>query len=1054
MRQSVFLLTAALAAGLSSLSLHAAVSIETGSYVFQHYSPDQYGAAPQNWDIAQDNRGIFYFANENGVLEFDGVSWRTIRLSNASMVRALAVDERGTVYVGGKGTFGMLRPDSAGTMRYFPLLDKVPEADRKFSDVWRILPTRAGVYFSAYERLFRLDPDGSLRVWRPVSNFGRAFSIQGELYVKTREQGLTRMQGTSLVPVAGGALFKTVGITAGYSRDDGGLIATPTGFFRLDTDGVKPFPTSADPYFAANLLYTFHVFPDGEIAAGTQKGGVVLLSRDGVIDRVLTKASGLTDDRVESIYGDRQGGVWLAGFSGITRLNPGLSRFEPDLGLAGDVQTVVRAGGSMYAGTTAGLFWMTPASGEAPRFERISGIETTVWTLVPRADELVAATSGGVFLISGKQAARKQATEIDKTQHGLLVHDVASSLRDPAVIYTAGRAGVAMLRQERDRWVKAAALAVPGQEFRSVVEDPDGRVWATTREAIWRIDFRGETVKQERFADAQGAPAGWKNARLFQGHVVFATPKGLRRFSESSGRFEPDNSLGTQFADGSRDVFSIFDSRSGDVWITGEGYHGVLLKQASGYKWLPAPLLGAGIQEIYGMWVDGDETTWAVGAKWVLYRWDRALYGQPDKDFHVLTRSISNIDSKSVVYGGAGSFNSVQLPYRENALRFEFAAPFTEDASAVEYQVRLEGSDRDWSAWGKESRKDYTHLPEGSYRFEVRAHSPHGAISESTALAFGVLPPWYRTWLAYGIYAILACFAVWGIVGWRTRQLVEEKRQLENIVAERTVEIREQRDEIHRQERKGHSLLLNILPETVAEELKTTGSVKPVAFDDVTVCFTDFVGFTLSSEKMAPAKLVDALNQYFTAFDEIIARYGLEKLKTIGDSYMFVSGLPIPRSSHAVDAVLAALEMVEVVKRLAPVTGWNIRVGLHSGPVVAGVVGIRKFAFDIWGNTVNFAARMESSGVPGRVNLSERACSMTHGLIHCEPRGAIRIKEGRELPMFLAAGPAPDLLAGPSIDGIPAAFAARYEAQFGEKPASFPPQPVISADLSRVMAAQ
>jgi class 3 adenylate cyclase len=286
-------------------------------------------------------------------------------------------------------------------------------------------------------------------------------------------------------------------------------------------------------------------------------------------------------------------------------------------------------------------------------------------------------------------------------------------------------------------------------------------------------------------------------------------------------------------------------------------------------------------------------------------------------------------------------------------------------------------------------------------------------------------------------------FGVWGIVRWRTQQLKEDKKRLEIIVEERTVEIRQQRDEIHVQERKSHSLLLNILPAKVADELKATGAVQPVGFDDVTVCFTDFVGFTLSSEKMPPDKLVDALNEYFTAFDEIIARYGLEKLKTIGDSYMFASGLPVRRESHAVDAVLAAIEMADVVKVLAKKvdgTGWNIRIGLHSGPVVAGVVGIRKFAFDIWGNTVNFAARMESSGVHGRVNMSERTCGLTRGLIDCEARGKVKIKEGRELPMFLAIGPVGD-------------FAARYKAEFGEDPRALPEMPsVVAEEVSAVRA--
>jgi class 3 adenylate cyclase len=395
------------------------------------------------------------------------------------------------------------------------------------------------------------------------------------------------------------------------------------------------------------------------------------------------------------------------------------------------------------------------------------------------------------------------------------------------------------------------------------------------------------------------------------------------------------------------------------------------------------------------------------------------------------------------LYGGAGAFEWRSLSWRQNNLHFEFAAPFYEDPAAVEFQSQLKGRDSEWSQWSHQPSRDYTYLPEGGgYEFQVRARTPHGIVSQPATVSFGVTPPWYRSWWAYSIYVILLGFGVWGIVRWRTRQLEEDKKRLEVIVEERTVEIRQQRDEIHVQERKSHSLLLNILPAKVADELKATGAVQPVGFDDVTVCFTDFVGFTLSIEKMPPAKLVDALNEYFTAFDEIIARYGLEKLKTIGDSYMFASGLPVRRESHAVDAVLAALEMAEVVKVLAKKvdgTGWNIRIGLHSGPVVAGVVGIRKFAFDIWGNTVNFAARMESSGVHGRVNMSERTCGLTRGLIDCEARGKVKIKEGRELPMFLAVGP---------IDE----FAVRYKAEFGEDPRALPEMPLVVEAASAVRA--
>jgi class 3 adenylate cyclase len=392
-----------------------------------------------------------------------------------------------------------------------------------------------------------------------------------------------------------------------------------------------------------------------------------------------------------------------------------------------------------------------------------------------------------------------------------------------------------------------------------------------------------------------------------------------------------------------------------------------------------------------------------------------------------LTRRIQ-LNGKEDWYGGAGPISKSRLPWKSNNLRFEFAAPFYEEPSTVEYQVRLEGSDNDWTPWSHETQRNYTHLSEGSYKFHIRARTPHGTVVEDSSVGFGVLPPWYRTWWAYTTYVFFGGFGIWGIVGVRTRQLEADKRRLEGIVEERTAEVRKQRDEIQVEQEKSQSLLLNILPAKVADELKTTGSVQPVTFDDVTVCFTDFVGFTVSSEKMAAGSLVDALNQYFTKFDEIVARYGLEKLKTIGDSYMFASGLPATRKSHAVDAVLAALEMVEVVQDFRMReggTGWNIRVGLHSGPVVAGVVGTKKFAFDIWGNTVNFAARMESSGVPGRVNMSEHTNELTQGLIESEARGHVKIKEGRELPMFLASGPVADINE-------------RYRTAFGEEPRSLP----------------
>ncbi len=236
------------------------------------------------------------------------------------------------------------------------------------------------------------------------------------------------------------------------------------------------------------------------------------------------------------------------------------------------------------------------------------------------------------------------------------------------------------------------------------------------------------------------------------------------------------------------------------------------------------------------------------------------------------------------------------------------------------------------------------------------------------------------------------------------------------------------------------SLLLNILPAEVADELRAKGLVSPKYFEDVTILFTDFVGFTLSTEKLAAEELVEMLHDYFTAFDQIVARYKLEKLKTIGDSYMCISGLPVRNPSHPVDIVMAAFEMLHAVEERARTdrpAKWKVRIGVHTGPVIAGVVGINKFAFDIWGDTVNYSSRMESSGEANRINLSERTYSRVKDFIECEYRGKVLTKEKRELDMYFANGILPGLMNG-ATEAPPPAFVRRYNVYFQKDPAAFP----------------
>lgn len=227
-----------------------------------------------------------------------------------------------------------------------------------------------------------------------------------------------------------------------------------------------------------------------------------------------------------------------------------------------------------------------------------------------------------------------------------------------------------------------------------------------------------------------------------------------------------------------------------------------------------------------------------------------------------------------------------------------------------------------------------------------------------------------------------------------------------NEISNQKEEILLQRDDIERQKGEIERLILNILPAEVAQELGKTGIATPRYYENVSVLFTDFKEFTSIAEELSAQDLVAELNECFVAFDEIIERYGLEKIKTIGDAYMCASGIPTPSADHAHNAVLAAIAIQEYIadsnrKRIQKgAVMWELRIGIHSGPVVAGVVGRKKFAYDIWGNTVNIANRLESSGAVGRVNISSATYNLIKDSFDCEYRGKIHAKNMGEVEMY------------------------------------------------------
>jgi len=375
----------------------------------------------------------------------------------------------------------------------------------------------------------------------------------------------------------------------------------------------------------------------------------------------------------------------------------------------------------------------------------------------------------------------------------------------------------------------------------------------------------------------------------------------------------------------------------------------------------------------------------------------------------VLARIIINSDS--IIDFSAGSYGADLLDkkqmifdFRHNNLVFELAS-----ADTLAYMYYLEGFDKDWSpSWLISNYKEYTNLPAGRYKLRIRYTDLETIGGEISILDFRVLRPWYLTPVAIILYLSLVVMIIWALYSHMNLRFARTQFMLEQIINKRT-------EDLIIEKEKSEDLLANVLPKNAADEIMMTGKATKIKYNFVTVLFSDIQGFTRIAEEMNPEVLIDELDKFFFHFDSVAEKYSIEKIKTIGDAYMCAGGIPEKNRTNPVEVILAALEMQAYMSKLkesSMIEGmkyWDIRIGIHTGTVVAGVVGQRKLSYDIWGDTVNTASRMESSGEAGRINISGTTYEFVKDFFFCEHRGKMPVKYKGELDMYFVSGILPEL---------------------------------------------
>jgi signal transduction histidine kinase/DNA-binding response OmpR family regulator len=762
----------------------AGTLLAQGQPAIRNYPPDEYGAHNQNWTIVQDARGVMYFGNSHGVLEYDGVSWRLIPIQRTRIARSLAIGPGNRVYAGGYAEFGYLDPDSLGRLGFVSLLPYVEERYRDFTDVWKILATPQGTFFTTDKHLFRWDGQ-NMRVWTAQTAFHSGFWINDQFYIQQDKTGLMQLSGDALrlAPMGEKLADEPVSTMLPFERsgNKSTLVATrDKGLFLYDGNTLERFNTEVDEQLVRSQVLCATALSNGRYALGTMQGGVFVIDAEGRLLQRLHKAGGFQDDAVLSLSEDRQGGLWAGLQVGIARAEMGgaYNYFGPREGFEGSAWEMLRHDNRLWAATIMGLFYLD----DSGQFRRMTSVPAQCWALLPVGQALLVATFDGVFEIRGDQA-RRLTDRFTFSLH--------RSRQDPKRVFAGLKAGVQSLYYEDDQWRDEGRWEDMDQEIRHFYETPDGQLWLTDYfKGLVLAKFPdGDPLRPEltRFDTLHGLPPPDRV-------IAFSTDKGLRfatlqgifKFDATSKRFARDSSLVQGLPGLDIGFFAVGRDRQGSFWLVADdnAQSGVARRQSQGvYVWDQTPFLRIADWPVFSVYPDpsAEQVTWIAGPG-RLARYDGTAPPRHALDCQTLIREII-VTGETSIYGGAGaSSGELKLPFSMNSLRFRYAAASFDEESKNVFQYFLEGYDDDWSAWTAETYKDYTRLPPGRYRFLVRARNIYGQIGETGTFDLQILPPFYRSWWAYLWYALLLAGLAWQLWRYALKRIqARHQRELEQV---------------------------------------------------------------------------------------------------------------------------------------------------------------------------------------------------------------------------------------------------------------------------------
>jgi len=783
---------------------------QVGNPYIKNYSLDDYSnedlvVSTQNWSVYQDNKGIMYFGNTNGILIFDGTYWELIEMPNNSTVRSIKQGSDGKIYVGAEGEFGILSNDGKGKLVYKSLLQNNSSVFN-FADVWNIFSVKNKIVFETNKRAFILDKQkDTLYSHSAKGNILNSYKSKDRVYFFNSKQGLLKLTENGLTEISSHQIFKSYG-TAIHGFDNNFIIVSREyGFYKFKENSIDKWNVKGESKILEKEPYCGVKIDSEHIAVGTQLGGIFIINSKGKVVQVFNKENGLQANTVYGLFLDKNNNLWAALGNGISyfKINSPFSYFNRLYNIPQKNYSVEYLKGKVYFGNEVGVYTKPLATANNDlyinKFSFIKGSEGQIWELHQHENRLIAAHNGSVLLIDDNKVVSR-ILENENIWH------IRRAYNQNGTYFAFTGEGIYSFKVDNNKLLLLGKYEGFNGECRYAEVENDSTLWVTNYiDGIKRltVNTKKQNIKRiKQFTVENGLPQNSLNLPSMAMNTVYiATTKGIYEIVEDS--IIPAEDFNKQYnLSGQTNLF--YEDNWKRTWVQDNLNLKLITKNK---KLIQTPFNRFHGQNLSRINVVNEENIFFAGDKYVVH-YDPTIPFEEDTTFNVHIKSIINLKNDSVIAGGyrhllKDSLKNLNLesgrlilPNKFNNLRFEFSSSYYEKPEETKYKVWLSGFEDNNLNWSDEIKKDYTNLPPGEYVFHLKAQNIYNLKSSETTFEFEILPPWYRSALAYFIYVILFIFFIYLMARLYANKVKKDKKKLENIVYRSTEEIRKQNEEI------------------------------------------------------------------------------------------------------------------------------------------------------------------------------------------------------------------------------------------------------------------